>query len=270
MAAVCCELRPLRTPSLRQPSPTTLGSPWPGSHAGAARGAGRTGTWLRGTALHQGQPLNPQRVVGMEELGGSPPPCTASCANEEPPPGTAVSAGPCDPAGGGERKRPAAPPACKLLPHAGGRSRRSRGHVSPFPPCGDPAFAGLGSPTSTAAASTSAGRRHAWPQDPARSGGQQECSQSSPAPGAAPAPGHGSPTVHLDFPSRQRQGLLLKAVSAPTAPEGFNSSSSRFHNPAKPPQAARAWGDLGGSLLKLGQAETPWLGGRAGMRDGPC
>lgn len=71
-------------------------------------------------------------------------------------------------------------------------------------------------------------------------------------PGAALALEHGSPMARLDSPSRRQRGLLLKAVLAPTAPEGFNSSGSRFHNPAKPLQAAHAWGNLGGSLLKQG------------------
>lgn len=111
-----------------------------------------TGTWLGGwgAALQRGAAAKPPKGGGDGKVGGQPPPppppCAASCANEEPPPGTAVSVGPCDLAGGRERKRPAAPPACKLLPHAGGRSRRGQDHVSPFPPHGDAAFAGLGSP----------------------------------------------------------------------------------------------------------------------------
>ena len=152
----------------------------------------------------------------------------------------------------------AALPARKLLPHAGGRSCSGRGHLSPLPPCGDPVFTGLGLPQRC---SSEHWCRPAQPRDPVRSGGLQGCSRSCIAPGAALALGHGSPTARPDSPSRRQQGLLLQAVPAPTAPEGFNSSDSGFHNPAEPPQAARTRGDLGGSLLKPGQAESCGLGG---------
>lgn len=152
MAAVCC-----RAPSPPNTQPVAAvtgharfslaglphwGCPGERTRPGPGPGSG----W--GAALKRGAAAKPPKGGGNGRVGGqSPsPPCAASCANEEPPPGTAVSAGPCDLAGGRERKRPAAPPACKLLPHAGGRSRRGQGHVSPFPPCGDPAFAGFGSP----------------------------------------------------------------------------------------------------------------------------
>lgn len=265
MAAVCC-----RAPSPPNTQPVAAvtsharfslaglprwGCPRERTRPGPGPGSGGGGLHCSG-----GQLPNPQRVVGMERLGGSPPhhhhlvlhPVLMRSRHRALPCPWGPATWPA--AGSGSVRQPRQPANCFHTLADGAVVARTMSR--PFLPTGMLLSQGLAHP-SAAAASTSADRRRSLPWDPTRSGGQQGCSQSSIVPGAAPAPGHGSPMACLDSPSRRRWGLLLKAVPAPTAPEGFNSSGSRFHNPAKPPQAARAWGDLGGSLLKLRASRPP-------------
>lgn len=90
------------------------------------------------------------------------------------------------------------------------------------------------------------------PRKPARWAGR---GTSSTAPGArrAAAPRH-----------NVSRGLLLRDGLAPAAPEGFNSSSSGFHNPAKPPRAVRMGTSRGlPDKAGMGQQKSP-------AQDQPC